>query len=356
MLGTVVPLLEPYLPILVLILIICRQWKVAILATVAMLLVSTTHAVLSRDTLTFPFTLAKSSAYAVWMALIHGNLSIVKNLYSQEFWVLISFTASLSAAIFSAPSSLRWRDKEKILKEIDVESKFIAGTPNTGRPSDRLKKYIDSKAPKTNHRDDFTINLYAKEILLRAENLVRSELRKKQPNSQRRILRHRARLLAGNPQIHQDPDRVMYISTEVIAGEVQRQEWNTFRQERVRKSALRILYGVIVGSASVVALIFIASIYQIPLSESSMANVLRQPWIPPEIITTKKEGRHVVYVLSTSDGWFTVLEEHGRNIEYFPSNDVMSREVCVENRSINQDGPSLIDPGHVTGTYDKPCP
>ncbi|WP_255788467.1 hypothetical protein [Mycobacteroides abscessus] len=51
------------------------------------------------------------------------------------------------------------------------------------------------------------------------------------------------------------------------------------------------------------------------------------PWLPPEVVKIKGEGPIIAYVVSSNDGWTTLLR-YGGGIKLTRSADVLSRTVC----------------------------
>jgi hypothetical protein len=79
--------------------------------------------------------------------------------------------------------------------------------------------------------------------------------------------------------------------------------------------------------ATLALLPYIYNIYPIPRHKSYYAEVVHELWLPAEKIVAR--GGHVYYgyALSTSDGWFTILETN-KKIVYLPADDIVGRSVC----------------------------
>ena len=82
-------------------------------------------------------------------------------------------------------------------------------------------------------------------------------------------------------------------------------------------------------SVSCVALIpIILQIYPSPLNGQQYAQVLRQPWLPTQVITLNNGKEFTGYVLSDAPGWVIVLKNADRRVVYYPDTDVTGRRLC----------------------------
>jgi hypothetical protein len=82
--------------------------------------------------------------------------------------------------------------------------------------------------------------------------------------------------------------------------------------------------------ASLALIPFVFRVYPFPLNNNNdyYGALLRQPWLPPELIALKS-GPHVVgYTLSADSDWFVVLLAGNRTVRYIRADEVASREVC----------------------------
>lgn len=86
----------------------------------------------------------------------------------------------------------------------------------------------------------------------------------------------------------------------------------------------------IIAVAGAIALTpYVYNIYPVPRQAGYYyATVLHSPWLPAERLTLSSSLAYYGYVLSTADGWFTVLLVNGRTIVYLPAGKVVSRAIC----------------------------
>lgn len=84
----------------------------------------------------------------------------------------------------------------------------------------------------------------------------------------------------------------------------------------------------VAAMACIVLLPFISRLYPFPLSNQFYTQMLRQPWLPAEVITLTS-GRTVVgYSLSDDGNWIVVLQDSNRAITYYRASDVAHRQIC----------------------------
>ena len=86
-----------------------------------------------------------------------------------------------------------------------------------------------------------------------------------------------------------------------------------------------------VGLATVacIALIpFVTTIYPFPLSNQFYTGVLKQPWLPAQVITLVSGQKVTGYVLSDNGTWVVVLDDPTRTVHYYRSAQVAARQIC----------------------------
>ena len=84
----------------------------------------------------------------------------------------------------------------------------------------------------------------------------------------------------------------------------------------------------VAAMACIALLPFISQLYPFPLSNQFYTQMLRQPWLPAEVITLTS-GRTVVgYSLSDDGNWIVVLQDSNRAITYYRASDVAHRQIC----------------------------
>ncbi|WP_156935003.1 hypothetical protein [Pseudonocardia spinosispora] len=92
-------------------------------------------------------------------------------------------------------------------------------------------------------------------------------------------------------------------------------------------------WGLIVGAVAVASTSFIQHTYRVPFDFSQASEMLRRPWVPVEEVHLRSSGSRVGYTIGTKDGWFVMLLEHDRSVEYILSTDVATRKVCTPRSS-----------------------
>jgi hypothetical protein len=119
----------------------------------------------------------------------------------------------------------------------------------------------------------------------------------------------------------------------------------------IRYIALGVVYGVICTAG----LLFTQAVYNVPFDIDSMSQVLRRPWLPAEEITTNDGAVHVGYVISTSDGWFLILNEQDRSLDYVVAGSVTARKTCTPQEYRTEYRPPLIELRGGRQPNNRPC-
>ncbi|MBW0103661.1 hypothetical protein [Pseudonocardia sp. KRD291] len=88
---------------------------------------------------------------------------------------------------------------------------------------------------------------------------------------------------------------------------------------------------VVIAVVPIVAsgMLFVDAVYRVPFDVNYLSRVARTPWTPAEIVTTRTGQIGVVYVMSISNGWFVVMRNFDRSIEYVKADQVTARRVCA---------------------------
>ncbi len=108
--------------------------------------------------------------------------------------------------------------------------------------------------------------------------------------------------------------------------------------------------------ATVAFLPYVYNIYPIPHRSSYYATVAHTMWLPTEKLTLESGRIEYGYVLTSSDGWFTVLTAPGRTIAYIPAEDVAGRSVCQpESERQPQPYPPLVTTLYIPPPHMAPC-
>jgi hypothetical protein len=103
--------------------------------------------------------------------------------------------------------------------------------------------------------------------------------------------------------------------------------------------------------ATIAFLPYVFNIYPFPHSSSYYAKVMHELWLPAERIALKSGLVYSGYVLSNSDGWFTVLQIN-KTITYLRADEVIQRSACQP--ATNPKPPPY--PPLVSLLYRKPSP
>jgi hypothetical protein len=78
-----------------------------------------------------------------------------------------------------------------------------------------------------------------------------------------------------------------------------------------------------------VALIpFVIQAYPLPRQNSYYATLLKQPWLPAEVIQSSSGEMVTGYVVADDQGWLTILNANTRLIYRYRDNVIASRRVC----------------------------
>jgi hypothetical protein len=118
-------------------------------------------------------------------------------------------------------------------------------------------------------------------------------------------------------------------------------------------------FGAGVKTLAIVACIalipFVATIYPFPLSSQFYTGLLKQPWLPAQVITLVSGQKVTGYVLSDTGTWVVVLDDPTRTIHYYRSAQVAARQICQIRPGPPR--PPLIPlyPGHLTSPTSTPA-
>lgn len=104
-----------------------------------------------------------------------------------------------------------------------------------------------------------------------------------------------------------------------------------------------IVFGLICGAICTLGLLFMLAVYRVPFDANNAAQIMRRPWLPAEEIQTNAGDRRVGFVITTKDGWFLLMNESNRSLEYIPAGSVVRRQVCTPPSYQVEYRPPLID-------------
>ncbi|WP_211770984.1 hypothetical protein [Kutzneria sp. CA-103260] len=131
------------------------------------------------------------------------------------------------------------------------------------------------------------------------------------------------------------------------------------RALRKRRPRWRAVYGLQCSLLAIPLVGLILQCYTIPIEGVDLSRAVRSVWLPPESLNVKVDGKPqsiVGYVLSTSDKWYVVLTESDRTIDYIKADDVTTRSVCSLNKGQIQSGAPLINLAGTTTAASTLCP
>jgi hypothetical protein len=95
------------------------------------------------------------------------------------------------------------------------------------------------------------------------------------------------------------------------------------------KLAIHFSWGLVYATVCLVGLLFVQAVYRVPFDFENFDAIMRRPWVPAEEITLDTGERYVGYTITTKDGWFLLLNEHDRSLDYLDAASVVSRRVCT---------------------------
>jgi hypothetical protein len=110
------------------------------------------------------------------------------------------------------------------------------------------------------------------------------------------------------------------------------------------------------ATVACIALIpFVATIYPFPLSNQFDIGLMRQPWLPAQVITLVSGQKVTGYVLSDNGSWVVVLDDPTRTVHYYRSAQVAARQICQIRPAPPR--PPLIPlyPGHLASPTSTPA-
>lgn len=107
-----------------------------------------------------------------------------------------------------------------------------------------------------------------------------------------------------------------------------------------------VAFGLACGVICVFGLLFMHSVYRVPFDANYASQIARRPWLPAEEVVVESGDRYVGYVISTTDGWFLLVNESNRALEYLPAESVVDRRVCTpESYDLEYRAPLVALPG-----------
>jgi len=109
------------------------------------------------------------------------------------------------------------------------------------------------------------------------------------------------------------------------------------------------------GTVACILLIpLVMSLVPFPLSHEFYTEVIKQPWLPAEVITLTSGQRLTGYVLSDNGTWLVVLSDGTRTINYYRPPQVASRQICQIMPSPPKAPLIPVFPAHLTSATSTP--
>lgn len=90
-----------------------------------------------------------------------------------------------------------------------------------------------------------------------------------------------------------------------------------------------IFLGLFCGAICILGFLFSAIVYRVPFDVQNAAQIMRRPWLPAEEIHTNEGKVYIGFVVSSADGWFLVMAENNRELQYIKADSVVERLVCT---------------------------
>ena len=117
-------------------------------------------------------------------------------------------------------------------------------------------------------------------------------------------------------------------------------------------------FAVVARTAGTVACIllipFVMNVYPFPLTNEFYTGVIKQPWLPAEVITLTSGQRYIGYILSDNGTWLVVLSDATRTVHYYRSPQVASRQICQITREPPRQPLIPLFPAHLRSTTSTP--
>jgi hypothetical protein len=111
-----------------------------------------------------------------------------------------------------------------------------------------------------------------------------------------------------------------------------------------------------VATIACIALIpFVTQSYPLPVGKSFYADLIRQPWLPAEVITFTSDQSIVGYVLADSGTTLTILLNDNRAIYYYPDTTVTNRQVCEIGNAAQMQPLIVVLPAGTGPSQTPPC-
>ena len=96
----------------------------------------------------------------------------------------------------------------------------------------------------------------------------------------------------------------------------------------IQLASLHGFSGLIAATICILLVPIFLYMYPFPINRAFYTQVIRQPWLPAQVITLDSGKRMIGYVLSNNESWLVVLNYTNRTIRYIPQHDVSALRIC----------------------------
>lgn len=104
-----------------------------------------------------------------------------------------------------------------------------------------------------------------------------------------------------------------------------------------------LLYAVGIAAVCGFSVLYVQAVYDVPFNSKSIAEIARRPWLPAEKIRLSTGERPLVgYTMSVGNGWQVVLLERSRTVRYLRATDVVERKICYVGELAAPTRPPLV--------------
>ncbi|MBO0784268.1 MAG: hypothetical protein J2P37_36150, partial [Ktedonobacteraceae bacterium] len=120
-------------------------------------------------------------------------------------------------------------------------------------------------------------------------------------------------------------DIIMFLAVLAIAFIVL---WRPWRFDWMLGRLSWLLTGVVALVATIALFPYVHYIYPVPQKRDYYAEATHAMWLPAERVVLDNHHIYYGYILSSGDGWLSVLLAHSRTIAYISASQVIGRSVC----------------------------
>lgn len=153
------------------------------------------------------------------------------------------------------------------------------------------------------------------------------------------------------------PKIVVFMAISLVFAIVEIRVWfSGWENHPVLEGLLRFVGGLMVAAVCLFGLLFVQAVYRVPFDPAHGFQVVRRPWMPAEEIALKDGSVIVGYTISSKDGWFLILKDEDRTIQYVLADSVTDRRVCTPKRDQIEYHDPLLKSKDAQEPKTRPCP